>query len=392
MKLVVVHKSFKIRGGAENLILWSLDDLQRRFPEISITLVSENLPSPAVCTAGREIALNEHIFSWPKTFYSLAGVFSGVDAVITHNFPSMLLSSLALRIFRNNSTRLYWYCHEPPAHFFDKSADAAKKRFSNFRINPLRADLLLKKAGVMMERNAVKRCTGVWANSRRTADFADEIYGIKSSVLYPGIPDYFFSQAETGKSVREETLARYGLKKNGFIISAGRLVREKKFDYLIRALSLEQNRLPALVIVGSGPDQTRLENCARECGTRKVIFTGFIPETDLDLLYRLSLFSVALPADEPFGLAVTEAMARRSIILFSSDGGAAEIINNCENGFLCNASSIRDIAQNLVKISRLIKNSPARADRIRKNAFATAENYSIKAFNDSLVKRISGRE
>lgn len=97
--------------------------------------------------------------------------------------------------------------------------------------------------------------------------------------------------------------------KDPIILSVGRLVYYKGYEYLIRAMAKARGRL---VIVGQGPLQPALERLALECGVRdRVTFLGRLSDDELlQYYYASSMFVLAsIARSEAFGIVQLEAMA-----------------------------------------------------------------------------------
>jgi glycosyltransferase involved in cell wall biosynthesis len=93
------------------------------------------------------------------------------------------------------------------------------------------------------------------------------------------------------------------------IISVGRLVYYKGFEYLIRAMAKVRGKL---LIVGGGPLETKLGDLANALGVAdKVIFAGEIQNEELVPYYcAADIFALASVArSEAFGIVQIEAMA-----------------------------------------------------------------------------------
>ncbi len=93
------------------------------------------------------------------------------------------------------------------------------------------------------------------------------------------------------------------------IISVGRLVYYKGFEYLIRAMSGVQGKL---LIIGDGPLRSELQNLAADLGVSgKVVFAGEIQNSDTVPYYHAAdVFALASVArSEAFGIVQIEAMA-----------------------------------------------------------------------------------
>lgn len=135
---------------------------------------------------------------------------------------------------------------------------------------------------------------------------------------------------------------------------AGRLVREKGVDVLLRAFALCLERIPnaRLVIAGDGPERARLERLAAELGLGShAVLTGQLPRDQLD--HRLaSSWVQAVPSlwEEPFGNVAVEAMMRGTAVVASSSGGLAEIVRDGETGILVPAGDVEALGWALSRL------------------------------------------
>lgn len=125
----------------------------------------------------------------------------------------------------------------------------------------------------------------------------------------------------------------------GVVIGAiGRLHPDKGFDLLVRAAA----RLPddvVVVIVGTGEEEERLRNLARELRVEdRVVITGWVE----DALSYLRAFDVlALPSyREGFPLVTLEAMLAEIPVVATDVGGVAEAVRDGENGLLVEAGDL----------------------------------------------------
>jgi glycosyltransferase involved in cell wall biosynthesis len=64
----------------------------------------------------------------------------------------------------------------------------------------------------------------------------------------------------------------------------------------------------------------------------KFYFTGFVPDADRDLLFRIADVAVFPSLYEPFGIVALEAMAARTPLVVARAGGLAEIVEHAETG------------------------------------------------------------
>lgn len=120
----------------------------------------------------------------------------------------------------------------------------------------------------------------------------------------------------------------------GFLLSAGRLAKEKNIDELFRFL----HNCPAgqrLLLVGGGPDQPRLEHLAQELGIQdRLVFTGLIPPQQMPDYYQAGDIFVSASTSETQGLTYMEAMASARPLLCRADECLEGVVENGVNGFV----------------------------------------------------------
>jgi glycosyltransferase involved in cell wall biosynthesis len=130
--------------------------------------------------------------------------------------------------------------------------------------------------------------------------------------------------------------------KEPVILFAGRLVERKGVRYLIDALRLVRERVPArLVIVGQGSERPALEARVRELGLSDAVrFTGFVSAAELEALYRgCSLFVLPAVTDakgdtEGLGTVLLDAMTLGKPVIASNTGGITDIVQDRRTGLL----------------------------------------------------------
>lgn len=172
----------------------------------------------------------------------------------------------------------------------------------------------------------------------------------KVRVIYPGVDDIFRPVKDNEKL--ERVKARYGIRKD-FILSVGVVEPRKNLDRLIRAFNLlvrEDGFGLDLVIVGKKgwaygavldlPEQLGLE--------KRVIFTGYVPEEDLPLLYSAASLFVYPSIYEGFGIPVLEAMACGTPVITSNVSSLPEVTGDA--GLLVDPYDIQAMVQAIKKL------------------------------------------
>ncbi len=152
----------------------------------------------------------------------------------------------------------------------------------------------------------LRRASAIIATSQRYVETSDVLAQFRQCcrVIPYGIPLAQFSRFDA-RGVAE-IRARYGPR---IVISVGRLIYYKGFEYLIRAMAQVRGRL---LIVGDGALRASLEALAASHGVaERVHFLGEVQNADTVPLYHAAdLFALASVArSEAFGIVQLEAMA-----------------------------------------------------------------------------------
>lgn len=130
-------------------------------------------------------------------------------------------------------------------------------------------------------------------------------------------------------------------------VFAGRLVKEKGADVLLRAFS----RVPRgqLLIAGDGPERKSLQGLAKELGVEgRVIFEGQLKPDELNRRFQGAWVQV-VPSRwvEPFGMVAPEAMMRGTAVIGSDIGGLSEVIEHEQTGMLVPPGGVEPLAEAL---------------------------------------------
>ncbi len=135
------------------------------------------------------------------------------------------------------------------------------------------------------------------------------------------------------------------------VLFVGRLTERKGVEFVIRAVSLVQNEMPAteLVVIGDGPLRGDLERQAK-LSLRRYRFLGMRSHEEVgEWMNRASLFcapSVKMPSgeEEAFGMVYAEAMAMQKPVVAFDSGGVSEVVSHGQTGFLAPERDWRGLA------------------------------------------------
>ena len=142
----------------------------------------------------------------------------------------------------------------------------------------------------------------------------------------------------------------------------------KRVDDVVRIFAKVRERQPAvLVLVGDGPERSRIEAQVRELGLHAhVAFVGKMLSF-VELLQAADVF--LLPSEtESFGLAALEAQSCGVPVVASEVGGLPEVITDGETGYL---APVGDVATMTAHVLRILED-PTLHERLRQAARARA--------------------
>ncbi len=133
------------------------------------------------------------------------------------------------------------------------------------------------------------------------------------------------------------------------IIFAGRLIKEKRVDLLIRSLSMvkKNNSKISCLIIGNGPEINDLKKLANELDlVSNLKFIGFLENVSDLFSYMKSSKVFVLPSErEGFGMVVLEANACGIpvVVVESSMNASVDLVQEGINGFIAKANE-KDMA------------------------------------------------
>lgn len=149
----------------------------------------------------------------------------------------------------------------------------------------------------------------------------------------------------------KKTRADFGLQPDeAVLLAAGRLEPNKGFDVLIKALSIA-TAFPTqykLVIIGEGSQRNSLRELAGVCKVEsRVLFTGALPDQDMQALYCAADLFIHPTLYEGSSLVTLEAMRAGLPVIASKTGGLPDKIRPGINGWLVEPGNARVLATTL---------------------------------------------
>ena len=134
------------------------------------------------------------------------------------------------------------------------------------------------------------------------------------------------------------------------VLYASKFQARKRPDDLLRAAALlNREEMPfQIAMVGSGEMEPRLRAMARDLGLTNVFFTDFVNQSALPQYYGACDIFVLPSIDEPWGLAINEAMCAGLPVIASSEVGCVpDLVRDGRNGRVFPAGDITGLADAL---------------------------------------------
>jgi glycosyltransferase involved in cell wall biosynthesis len=192
----------------------------------------------------------------------------------------------------------------------------------------------------------------------------------KIKVTYEACDEYCFFNPQK----EEKVLERYGIMKPYFLY-VGNAYPHKNPERLMRAFKKLEHHPGKVKIVFVGADDyfyQRLKILQEEEKINNVVFAGFVPDYDLDLIFRKSVAYIRPSFYEGFELPPLEAMARGVPVICSDHSCAKEILQDSARYF--EAKDTDDLVR---AVEEVFENEKLREDLIQKG-YEQVKKYSWK--------------
>lgn len=165
-------------------------------------------------------------------------------------------------------------------------------------------------------------------------------------------------------------------------MGVGRLVPVKGFDIAVRALAQLRAAFPEirLVLVGDGPERSRLEQLAAASDNlSRVTITG--AAGDVAPFLAASDVVIAPSRNEGMGRVLVEAMALGKPVVASRVGGVASVVSDGRSGVLVPPDDPGELARTLIELLC----DPPRMEAYSTVAAERAEQFSLRVMQQGLL-------
>lgn len=341
MRILIIHRSFALVGGAERVIIDKANYLTARGHDVMLTSYEQG-NHPISYELNPEIKfkdLNCRFFTLSKHhpiahfyhFIRLKQIFKeSLRAIIADFKPEVIVLASDWNFLIKSVITVAGAI--PVICEFHNSYDFIVKNIGNTG-NRLK-DMLTKAYYHHVIKNVGKcfRLVSLTeADARHWRKIAKSVWVIPNPVVF------FPEVIDDVKKVE------------GRILFAGRLNAPKRIDYLITAFSQIAHRHPQwhIAIFGEGMEKDALESLIKSLGLeRRVVINN--PTPNIYEEYKKAQMLVLSSKYEAFGLVLIEAMSCGTpCISFDCPSGPAEIIDDKITGLLAKNGDIKDLAEKM---------------------------------------------
>lgn len=195
-------------------------------------------------------------------------------------------------------------------------------------------------------------------------------------ICYSGIPEKYLEVVNRDFN--------NGVKKFVFV---GSLYELKNVDITLRALhKIMDGKEYTFDIVGNGAENGYLHHLVNELGiSDHVVFHGQMNRDKAQQVIRNADCFVMVSSREAFGLVYLEAMAKGCIVIGTKGQGIEGIVKHGENGFLCKARDVNELAEVLNQIINLPQSDLL---QISSKAVKTASNLTDRKVAEHYINSI----
>jgi len=275
----------------------------------------------------------------PFSINHLKNIFKEFNPDIVHIIDHFFISSAAISLARKNKIKIIGTNHFNPGNWLN-SGLKINSHFSKAMMKFLWFHFLKTFSRI----DVVTTPTSTAAKIIQDAGMKKPICVISNGIdlkEYSNKPDYGI-------------LDKFKINKNKIILlSASRLDKEKRVDLLVKAISIIKHKIDFQLIVTSiGQERKKLEDLVLENNiSDKVIFTGFVNNSDLKKLYKISDIFLTASEVELQGLSIMEAMASGLPIIATSSMAIPELVKNGINGFLFEPNDAIELSRKILLLA-----------------------------------------
>lgn len=210
-------------------------------------------------------------------------------------------------------------------------------------------------------------------------------------VIPTGLELSKFDKSITSMQKRSEIRKSFGFSENDkVIIYVGRLAEEKSLDLVIQgvAKTLEKSIEMKLLIVGDGPDFSRLKKLTEDLGIQKnVILAGAKPREEVPSLYHSADAFISASLSETQGMTFIEALASGLPLFARYDEVLDDLLIPEKTGwFFKDADDLPNVIENFVELDSETYRSMQEACTLQVKPYSSETFYErvIQVYEESI--------
>jgi glycosyltransferase involved in cell wall biosynthesis len=345
--ILIMYDFFSEQGGIERVMYFQAKTLMEQgynvsfaFAYVDEKLKKDRLGDFEVIEYGKLVFLRDETLQICSSIIrsEIVNKFKDFDLIICHSFPS---SYLALRIKKKYKIPYIVQLHHPPQFLYNVDINWAKnsfKRLFSYSIGRIFGGILRS-----FDKYCLINANDYFVAGKSVGRVIKQTYGLNGTVLYPPV-DRRFKIVKC--NLRD--LKKYNLNRD-FIFGSGRIIKQKRFDYLIEAFSKLKKENLQLVLAGRYDlkEKSNLEDLAKKLKVN-VLFLGAVEMNDLIKFYNLAKVTVLTCPKEWFGLVPVESISCGCpVVAWADNFGPQETVIDGKTGFLAKPYLIDDMANKI---------------------------------------------
>jgi glycosyltransferase involved in cell wall biosynthesis len=311
VKTAIVHDWLVVYAGAERV----LEQMLRVLPDAELFSLIDFLPESERAFLGGRKARTSFLqrLPWARTGYRryLPLMPLAIEQLDLSGYDLVISSSYAVAkgVLTGPDQLHLCMCYSPMRYVWDLQHQYLRETGMDRGVRGVIARQVLHRVRNWDARTGAG-VDGFIAISHFVARRIQKAYRRESTVIYPPVDVEAFAPAASSRE--------------GFFLTASRLVPYKRLDVVVDAFAAVPDR--TLVVIGDGPEAPRI----RARAPRNVHFLGHQPlEVLRDHMQRASAFVFA--AEEDFGIVPLEAQACGCPVIAYGKGGALETIRGLDH-------------------------------------------------------------
>lgn len=206
-----------------------------------------------------------------------------------------------------------------------------------------------------------------------------KVNSAKIIVTYEAVDDKIFKLNDSRKNNVNQVLMKFGIK-NPYLFYVGNAHPHKNVEGLIKTFLMLKTDYPDLQLVLAGNDHYFWQRIKKEFANQGIIYTGFISDEELVILYQKAQCFVLPSFEEGFGIPLLEAFACSCPVVSSNAGSLPEVGGNG-----CLYFDPRDPADMERKISSLLKDDKLRG-QLKTNGLKRCKEFSWKKLAEETLE------